>query len=76
MAEAAHQLHLRSKPTVLRMNLPPTFAVKWLIPHMDRSMREHPEIDLKVSPYAKQVNFEREAFDLAMRYGRDTPYVQ
>jgi LysR family transcriptional regulator, glycine cleavage system transcriptional activator len=70
MAEATHQLHLRGNPTTLRINIPPTFAVKWLIPRMDRFMKEHPEIDLKVSTSAKQVDFDREDFDLAVRYGR------
>ena len=70
MAEATHQLHLRGNPTTLKINVPPTFAVKWLIPRMVRFLKEHPEIDLKVSTSAKQVDFDREDFNLAVRYGR------
>ncbi|MES2264861.1 MAG: transcriptional regulator GcvA [Pseudomonadota bacterium] len=70
LAEATHQLHLRGRPTTLRVNVPPTFAVKWLIPRMERFMTAHPEIDLKVSTLNQPLDFTREQFDLAIRYGR------
>lgn len=37
---------------------------------MVRFLKEHPEIDLKVSTSAKTVDFDRDDFDLAVRYGR------
>lgn len=70
LAEATHQLHLRGHPSTLKVNVPPTFAVKWLIPRMERFMKAHPEIDLKVSTSPQPVDFTREQFDLAIRYGR------
>jgi len=70
MAEATHQLHLRGNPSTLRINVPPTFAVKWLIPRLVRFLKEHPAIDVKVSTSAQSVDFDREGFDLAVRYGR------
>ncbi len=70
LAEATHQLHLRGHPSTLKVNVPPTFAVKWLIPRMERFMKAHPEIDLKVSTLTQPVDFTREQFDLAIRYGR------
>ncbi|WP_280151886.1 transcriptional regulator GcvA [Piscinibacter sp. XHJ-5] len=70
MAEATHQLHVRGKPAVLKVNMPPTFAVKWLVPRMAHFMKEHPEIDLKVSTSAKLVDFARDDVDVAIRYGR------
>lgn len=70
MAEATQQLHLRGNSRTLKINVPPTFAVKWLIPRMVRFLKEHPAIDLKVSTQAKQVDFDRDDFDLAVRYGR------
>lgn len=70
VAEATRLLHTRGKPKVLKVNVPPTFALKWLIPRMQRFMKEHPEIDLKVSTSAKLVDFSRDDFDLAVRYGR------
>jgi LysR family glycine cleavage system transcriptional activator len=70
LAEATHQLHLRGNPSTLRVNVPPTFALKWLIPRMDRFMKAHPEIDLKVSTSNHSIDFSRDEFDLAVRYGR------
>lgn len=70
MAEATHQLHLRGNPSTLRINVPPTFAVKWLIPRLIRFLKAHPAIDVKVSTSAQSVDFDREGFDLAVRYGR------
>lgn len=70
LAEATHQLHLRGNPSELKVNLPPTFAVKWLIPRMDRFMKAHPEIDLKISTSSQPLDFTRDLFDLVIRYGR------
>lgn len=70
MADATHQLHLRGNPTTLKINVPPTFAVKWLVPRLVRFLKEHPTIDLKVSTSVQSVDFDREGFDLAVRYGR------
>ena len=67
---ATHQLHQSQGVPSLRINLPPTFAVKWLIPRMRRFMQAHPDIDLKVSTSKHMVDFTREDFDMAVRYGR------
>ncbi|MGO4303451.1 transcriptional regulator GcvA [Cupriavidus sp. RAF12] len=69
LADATHRLHSKDRPA-LKVNMPPTFAVKWLIPRMDRFMQAHPEIDLKVSTSNHRIDFERDDFDLAIRYGR------
>lgn len=70
LAEATRQLHSRGKPKTLKVNVPPTFVVKWLIPRMQRFLNEHPEIDLKVSTSAKPVDFARDDHDVDIRYGR------
>lgn len=69
LVHATHQLQTQGLPA-LRVNLPPTFAVKWLIPRMERFMKVHPEIDLKVSTSNEMIDFTRDDFDLAIRYGR------
>lgn len=67
---ATHRLHQSQGRPSLRINLPPTFAVKWLTPRMHRFMQAHPGIDLKISTSKEAVDFTREDFDLAVRYGR------
>ena len=69
LAAATQRLHAPKLP-VLKINTPPTFAVKWLIPRMARFMAAEPTIDLKVSTLAEMVDFKRDDFDLAIRYGR------
>jgi len=67
---ATHQLHQSLGVPSLKINLPPTFAVKWLTPRMQRFMQAHPDIDLKISTAKDMVDFTREDFDMAVRYGR------
>lgn len=69
LIEATHQLHGQFKST-LRVDIPPTFAAKWLIPRMDRFVKEYPEIDVHVSTVSGPLNFAQDEFDLAIRYGR------
>ncbi|MES2187046.1 MAG: transcriptional regulator GcvA [Pseudomonadota bacterium] len=66
---ATHQLQSLGAPA-LKINMPPTFAMKWLIPRLGHFLAAHPDIDLKVSTSKHMVDFTREDFDLAVRYGR------
>lgn len=70
LAVATYELHRERSIPQLKLNLPPTFALKWLIPRMKRFMARHPDIDLKISTSKEMVDFGREDFDLAVRYGR------
>lgn len=69
LAHATQQLRTLNLQA-LKINVPPTFAVKWLMPRMAGFMREYPEIDLKVSTLNHLIDFSREDFDLCIRYGR------
>lgn len=54
---------------VLRVDIPPTFAVKWLIPRLDRFVKAHPEIDIRVSTNSSPPDFARDIYDVAIRFG-------
>ncbi|MES2537833.1 MAG: transcriptional regulator GcvA [Pseudomonadota bacterium] len=69
LVDATRELQVQLMPS-LRVDIPPTFAAKWLIPRMDRFVKAHPEIDLKVSTAAGMPDFSRNELDLAIRYGR------
>lgn len=69
LMDATHQLRGQMDST-LRVDIPPTFAAKWLIPRMDRFVKAYPEIDVHVSTESGDVDFLRDDFDLAIRYGR------
>jgi LysR family glycine cleavage system transcriptional activator len=69
LADATRQLSAELAP-VLRVDIPPTFAAKWLIPRLDRFVKAHPEIDIRVSTNAGTPDFARDDYDLAIRFGR------
>jgi LysR family glycine cleavage system transcriptional activator len=69
LADATQRLHSKDLPA-LKVNMPPTFAVKWLIPRVDRFMKAYPGIDLKVSTSNHAIDFDRDDYELAIRYGR------
>lgn len=68
LSDATRQLRAQLTPT-LRVDIPPTFAAKWLIPRMDRFVKAHPEIDLRVSTVSDAPDFERDEYDVAIRFG-------
>lgn len=69
LADATRQLSAELAP-VLRVDVPPTFAAKWLIPRLDRFVKAHPEIDIRVSANSGPPDFARDDYDLAIRFGR------
>jgi LysR family glycine cleavage system transcriptional activator len=69
LTDATRQLNAELAP-VLRVDIPPTFAAKWLIPRLDRFVRAHPEIDIRVSTNSGTPDFTRDDYDVAIRFGR------
>jgi LysR family glycine cleavage system transcriptional activator len=56
--------------SAVRLTLPPSLAVTWLIPQLGAFERENPQIDLQLSTTPRVVNLVREQFDFAIRYGK------
>src|SRR5215831_5515758 len=54
----------------LTISVAPMFAVKWLVPRMQRFDALHPDIDIRMSSSLRPVDFQREDFDAAIRLGR------
>jgi LysR family glycine cleavage system transcriptional activator len=69
LIDATRQLSAELAP-VLRVDIPPTFAAKWLIPRLDGFVRAHPEIDIRVSTNSGPPDFARDNYDVAVRFGR------
>jgi LysR family glycine cleavage system transcriptional activator len=69
LVEGTRQLRAANKPD-LRIDIPPTFAAKWLIPRLERFVRLNLGIDVKVSCSDTVVDFSRDEYDLAIRFGR------
>jgi LysR family glycine cleavage system transcriptional activator len=72
IADASRGLR-ESRRTSVRLSMPPSFAAKWFTRRMANFITSHPEIELQLSSSVAPVDFEREDFDLAVRYfdGKD-----
>jgi DNA-binding transcriptional LysR family regulator len=53
----------------LRISTTSTFAMRWLVPRLTGFQERHPDIELLVSTTTRPVDFAREAFDCAIRWG-------
>jgi LysR family glycine cleavage system transcriptional activator len=60
----------RDSRGALAISVAPVFAVKWLLPRMQRFAELYPDIDVRMSSNLRLVDFHRESFDLAIRLGR------
>jgi len=54
----------------LTISVAPMFAVKWLVPRLQTFDSLHPQIDLRISSSLRVIDFQRDAFDAAVRLGR------
>lgn len=54
----------------LTISVAPMFAVKWLVPRLQRFADTHPDIDVRMSSSIDVVDFQRSGFDAAIRLGR------
>ncbi|MBW9117608.1 LysR family transcriptional regulator [Rhizobium cauense] len=61
---------LKPEPLHLTISVTPTFASKWLIPRLTDFTAIHPNIDLRILASDRIANFQTDAVDLAVRYGR------
>lgn len=61
---------LRPEPAHMTISVTPTFATRWLIPRLPSFSEAHPGIDLRIVASDRISNFQTDAVDLAVRYGR------
>ena len=71
---ALASLHLRDQafPGTLRVNAPPTFTMRWLIPRLSGFQRRHPEIEVRLTTSLAPVAFDG-GYDVAIR-GAQVPF--
>jgi LysR family glycine cleavage system transcriptional activator len=56
--------------SVVRLTLPPSLAVTWLIPRLGAFEREQQEIDLQLITSTRVIDLKRDQVDLAIRHGK------
>jgi len=64
----------RHTRTVLRVSSVATFALRWLVPRLERFRRLHPEADVRLDTSNEPVDVLRESYDVIIRGGPDTFY--
>lgn len=69
LSDAIAQLETLGEGGVLTVSVAPSFAVKWLVPRLDRFQQQHPAIDVRVAASNQLANFASDNVDLAIRYG-------
>ena len=69
LGDAIAQLETLGEGGVLTVSVAPSFAVKWLVPRLDRFQSLHPAIDVRVAASNQLANFASDNVDLAIRYG-------
>lgn len=70
LGEAVGQLEGLSQASVLTVSVAPSFAVKWLMPRLDRFQKLHPNIDVRIAATTQLSNFNSDNVDIAIRYGK------
>ncbi|WP_220274654.1 LysR substrate-binding domain-containing protein [Trinickia dinghuensis] len=53
----------------LRVNVPPTFASRWLVPRLSRLREQHPSIELSLTTRLRDSLADSTALDCAIRFG-------
>src|SRR5262245_16165727 len=57
----------------LRLKLPPTFALRWLMPRLARFHAQHPKIDVQITTSHEPADFDREEVDVSIYSWPDPP---
>ncbi|QRG06316.1 LysR family transcriptional regulator [Xanthobacter dioxanivorans] len=70
IARATDNLIATHTHSVLTVRGYTTFFIRWLIPRLPQFQRLHPEIEVRLVAASDPVDFDRDAVDVGIRYGR------
>ena len=59
--------------STLRIKLPPTFAIRWLVPRLASLHATNPTLDVQITTSHRMVDFTREEIDVAILSGTEPP---
>ena len=66
---ALERLRGQEESGVLNVSVLQSLATKWLVPRLERFHSAYPDIDVRISASVRLVDFVRDDFDMAIRYG-------
>ncbi len=69
LADASLKLSRRKTAGPLTVSCMPSFAARWLVPHLGDFRARHPDIDVRIGSDEKVADFTRDEVDVAIRHG-------
>ena len=70
---ATRQLQQSPDENLLRLKLPPTFAIRWLVPRLAKFHALHPGIDVQITTSHERADFDREDIDACIHAEVEPP---
>lgn len=70
LSEGTAEVRRRHQNKPITISVIPSFAVRWLVPRLDRFYRAHPGIEVLLNASFAMVDFNKEDIDMAVRLGR------
>jgi LysR family glycine cleavage system transcriptional activator len=67
LRSAVERLRQDGPASALRVSVPPTLAMRWLIPRMTALHQAHPRLRIELSTSTEAVDFDRDPYDAAIR---------
>jgi LysR family glycine cleavage system transcriptional activator len=71
--QATRQLQQQPDDRRLRIKLPPTFAIKWLVPRLARFHAARRDIDVQITTSHQRADFDREDVDISIHSETQPP---
>jgi LysR family glycine cleavage system transcriptional activator len=71
--QATRQLQQQPDDRRLRIKLPPTFAIKWLVPRLARFHAARRDIDVQITTSHQRADFDREEVDISIHSETQPP---
>ena len=72
---STRQLRPRKEDRLLRIKLPPTFAIRWLMPRLAKFHAIHPDTEVQITTSHQRVNYKTEDIDISI-HSEPTPPQQ
>ncbi|MEX2617365.1 MAG: transcriptional regulator GcvA [Alphaproteobacteria bacterium] len=69
LARSMDELHALTHTPVLTVSVPPSVAMKWLVPRLQTFRKQHPDIDVRISTDIELPNLGSGDVDIAVHYG-------
>lgn len=70
IASAVEAVSPKARESRLTVSVLPSFASRWLMPHMGGFLEKHPELEVHVQASLSLANFTSDGVDVAIRFGK------